>query len=323
MSAADSEQTTMRVQCVILNYKTAEMTLKAIAAAQRACARLESYRIDVVDNDSQDGSFETLSEACADMDDVVVMQSGHNGGFGAGNNFAMRRALASDEKPDYVFLLNSDAFPHEDAIEVLVRFMDDHPEAGIAGSALHGSDGVPHISSFRFPTLASEVLGSFRLGALTKVLPEKEVPIRPRPDQTRPVDWLAGAAMMIRRETLETVGLFDETFFLYFEETDLCRRARLAGFETWYVVESKAEHVGHASTGLKDLKRPMPRYWFDSRRHYFLKNHGKAYTWAANTAQAVGLATFKVRAKIQQKDDPDPARFLRDFVRYNFLDERP
>ena len=79
----------------------------------------------------------------------------------------------------------------------------------------------------------------------------------------------------------------------------------------------------HASTGLKDLKRPMPRYWFDSRRHYFLKNHGKAYTWAANTAQAVGLATFKVRAKIQQKDDPDPARFLRDFVRYNFLDERP
>jgi hypothetical protein len=129
--------------------------------------------------------------------------------------------------------------------------------------------------------------------------------------------------MMFRREMLEQVGLFDETFFLYFEETDLCRRAALAGWPTWYVVESRVAHVGHGSTGLKDKSRPMPTYWFDSRRHFFVKNYGRAYTWAANALHATGLATFKVRSRLQRKDDPDPARFLRDFVRYNFLDRRP
>jgi GT2 family glycosyltransferase len=301
------------------------MTLRCIRAAREALANVPSHRIDVVDNDSRDGSFPKLEAAvrAEGWPDVVVMQSGHNGGFGAGNNYAMRRALASDDPPDFVHLLNSDAFPEPDAIEALLDFMDAHPDVGIAGSALTGTDGEPHISAFRFPSLESEVLGSARLGLLTRMLPEREIAIFPRPDRTRRVDWLAGASMMIRREVLEEVGLFDERFFLYFEETDLCRRAWLRGWPTWYVLESRVTHVGHASTGLKDLSRRMPSYWFDSRRHYFRKNHGKAYTWAANTALAVGLATYKVRARIQKKDDPDPNRFWRDFVHYNFLKNRP
>ena len=310
---------------MILNYKTADMTIECVRNARKAVAPIDDHRIEVVDNDSQDGSYETIRAAreAEGWDDVDVVASGHNGGFGAGNNFAIRRALASDDPPDFVFLLNSDAFPEEDAIEKLIGFMERHPEIGIAGSQLYGTDGVPHISAFRFPTLQSEVLGSTRLGLLSRMMPEREVPIRPRPTASRPVDWLAGAAMMIRREVLEDVGLFDETFFLYFEETDLCRRARLRGWPTWYVVESQVAHVGHASTGLKDLSRPMPRYWFDSRRHYFTKNHGKAYTWAVNAAQAVGLASYKVRARLQKKEDPNPTRFLRDFVRYNFVENRP
>ena len=315
----------MKLLVVVLNYKTADMTIRCVDNARKAVARIDGHRIDVVDNDSQDGSYEALLRAKEERgwEDVEILESGHNGGFGAGNNFAIRRALASADPPDFVFLLNSDAFPEQDAIERLLDFMEDHPDVGLAGSQLYGTDGVPHISAFRFPTLESEVLGSTRLGVLARLLPEREVPIRPRPSESRPVDWLAGAAMMIRREVLEEVGLFDETFFLYFEETDLCRRARLRGWPTWYVVESQVAHVGHASTGLKDLSRPMPRYWFDSRRHYFTKNHGKAYAWAANAAQALGLATFKVRARLQKKDDPDPAHFLRDFVKYNFVENRP
>ncbi len=315
----------MQVLCVILNYKTPAMTLDAVRAARRALERIDGHHIDVVDNDSGDGSFEILSDTVAreGWRDVQVLETGHNGGFGYGNNFAIRRALASSDPPDFVYILNSDAFPEPDAIEVLVRFMRERPEVGIAGSAIWGTDGVPHISAFRFPTVWSEVAGGFRLGLINRLLPDVEVPIRPRPEVSREVDWLAGASMMIRRKVLEEVGVFDETFFLYFEETDLCRRARQAGWPTWYVVESKIEHVGHASTGLKDLRRPMPRYWFDSRRHYFLKNHGRAYLWAANTIHAAGLASFKLRARVQRKDDPDPVRFLRDFVRYNFLLNRP
>lgn len=315
----------MQVLCVILNYRTPAMALDAVRAARRALERIESHRIDVVDNDSGDGSFETMSETVAreGWSDVQVLQTGHNGGFGYGNNFAIRRALSSSDPPEFVYILNSDAFPEPDAIEVLVRFMREHPKVGIAGSALWGTDRAPHISAFRFPSFWSEVAGSFRLGLLSRMLPDAEVPIRPRPEASREVDWLAGASMMIRRQVLEEVGLFDETFFLYFEETDLCRRARQAGWSTWYVVESKVAHVGHASTGLKDLRRPMPRYWFDSRRYYFLKNHGRAYLWAANAAHATGLATFKVRARIQGKEDPHPVGYLRDFVRYNFIANRP
>jgi GT2 family glycosyltransferase len=315
----------MQLLTIILNYKTPDMTLEAVRAARAALVNVPSHRIDVVDNDSGDGSFEKLSEAVAreGWDDVLVLQTGHNGGFGYGNNYAIRRALRSDDPPDFVYILNSDAFPEPDAIEALLRFLRDHPEVGIAGSAIYGTDGEPHITAFRFPTWKSEVAASFRLGLLGRALPDSEVPIQPRPEETRQVDWLAGASMMIRRHVLDEVGLFDEGFFLYFEETDLCRRARLAGWPTWYVVESRVAHVGHGSTGLKDKKKPMPRYWFDSRRHYFLKNHGKAYLWAANAIHATGLATYKMRARLQQKDDPDPARFLVDFVRYNFLVKRP
>lgn len=315
----------MKLLAIILNYKTADMTSRCIREARAALAPIDDHRLAVVDNDSQDGSYERLRDevAAEGWEDVEVQQTGHNGGFGAGNNFAIRRALASSDPPDFVYLLNSDAFPEPDAIVALLSFMERHPDVGIAGSQLYGTDGDPHISAFRFPSLESEVLGTARLGLLERLWPQREVPIRPRPDRTRPVDWLAGASMMIRRDVLEDVGLFDERFFLYFEETDLCRRARLRGWTTWYVVESQVAHVGHGSTGLKDLSRPMPRYWFDSRRHYFRKNHGKAYTWAANAAHAMALASFKVRARLQRKDDPDPDRFLRDFVRYNFLEKRP
>jgi len=201
--------------------------------------------------------------------------------------------------------------------------MDERPDAGIAGSQLVGPEGDRQVSAFRFPSLASELVGSVRLGLLERALPEREVPIHPPPSRTTTADWLAGASMMIRAETFEDVGGFDEGYFLYFEETDLCRRAALRGWTTWYVVDSRCVHLVHGSTGLRDLSRPMPRYWFDSRRHYFRKNHGRAYAWAANVVHAAGLATYRVREKLQGKAPQDPARFLRDFCTYNFVLNQP
>ncbi|MBP7680248.1 MAG: glycosyltransferase family 2 protein, partial [Deltaproteobacteria bacterium] len=194
----------MKLLCVILNYKTAEMTLDAIRAARAALTTLD-HRIDVVDNDSQDGSFERLTAAVAEAGwpDVRVVQSGHNGGFGAGNNVALRAALLEPEPPEFLYILNSDAFPAPDAIEALVRFLEQHPRAGIAGSFIHGPDGDPHLTAFRFPSVASEALSGFRLGVLKRLLPEREVPIHPMPSETQRVDWLAGASMMFRRELLQ------------------------------------------------------------------------------------------------------------------------
>ena len=117
-------------------------------------------------------------------------------------------------------------------------------------------------------------------------------------------------------EVLEKIGLFDETFFLYFEETDLCRRAALAGWPTDYVVESRVAHIGSVSTGMKTWAR-IPGFWLDSRLHYYVKNHGPAYAFAATLATLAGGALWRARLLIQRKDRGDPPLYLRDMARHH------
>jgi len=138
------------------------------------------------------------------------------------------------------------------------------------------------------------------------------------PTETIQVDWLAGASMLIRRQVLEDIGLMDDTFFLYFEETDYCRRAREAGWTTHYVVESSVTHIGSVSTGMKDKSKPTPTFWYASRRHYFLKNHGRLYLWAANLAFVLGASLCRIRYRLANRPILDPDHHLRDFIRFNF-----
>ncbi len=315
----------MKLLTILLNYRTADMTVDAAKAALRELDRVGDYHLAIVDNDSGDGSYERLQKAKVEEgwgDKVSIQQTGHNGGFGYGNNYMIRKGLAWDDPPDYFYILNSDAFPDEGAIETLVRHMDAHPEHGIGGSFLHGPDGEPHISAFRFFSVASEVETWFRLRPVSALLENHRVPIG-IPDETTEVDWLAGASMILRREVLEKIGLFDETFFLYFEETDLCLRASRAGFRTVYVRESSVTHIGSGSTGLKNIKTRMPKYWFDSRRYYWRKNHGRSTFWAVNVAHAAGFGLVRVRQRLMGRPDDDPPRFWRDFIKYNFLTRHP
>jgi N-acetylglucosaminyl-diphospho-decaprenol L-rhamnosyltransferase len=278
------------VLTVVLNYKTPDMTLKAAEAALTAMEGIAGGIV-IVDNDSQDGSFEAMSARAiargwTDDGRVRVIQSGRNGGFGAGNNVGIQARLADGSAPDYVYILNSDAFPAPDAIRVLLDHLETTPEAGFSGSYIHGTDGETHLTSFRFPSIASEFEGAINFGPVTRLLKNAKVPIE-TPTETRTVDWLAGASMMMRQSILDEIGLFDETFFLYFEETDLCLRARRAGHLTDYVPASKVAHIGSASTGMKEWAR-VPDFWFDSRWHYFSKNHGSLYAATATVVHLVG-----------------------------------
>ena len=308
-----------RLLVVLLNYRTAEMTLRAAEAALVALEGLDAEMV-VVDNDSRDGSFERLSEAAKTRGwtaggRVRVIQSGRNGGFGAGNNVGIRAGLCDGTAPDLVYLLNSDAFPAPDAIRRLCDALAGDPQAGLAGSYIHGPEGEPHVTAFRFPSVLSELEGAARLGPLTRLLGDHRVPMEV-PDRTRPVDWLAGASLMIRREVLDGIGLFDETFFLYFEETDLCRRASAAGWRTLYVRESAVAHIGSVSTGMKRWTR-VPGFWLDSRWHYFVKTHGRAYAAAATAAHVAGGLVWRLRRLVQRKPPADPPRFLRDLVAHD------
>ena len=133
---------------VILNWRTAAMTLQSVETALQGMAGMRGA-ITVVDNDSGDGSFEAMqAEVTARGWDhtavpVRVIQSGCNGGFGAGNNVGIRAGLPDGTRPDYVYILNSDAFPDQDAIPALLAHLEAHPATGFAGSFTRGDDGVP------------------------------------------------------------------------------------------------------------------------------------------------------------------------------------
>ncbi|MCD1617406.1 glycosyltransferase family 2 protein [Salipiger marinus] len=307
-----------RLLVVLLNWRTPDMTLRAAESALVAMRHLRAELV-IVDNDSGDGSFEKIAKGLqapwAKAAPVRLIQSGRNGGFGAGNNVGIRAGLSDGSCPDYVYILNSDAFPAPDAIRLLLGHLERHPEAGFAGSYIHGEDGVPHITAFRFPSVASEFEGAARFGPITRLLREHVVPL-PLPRGTTRVDWLAGASLMMRHSVLDRIGLFDETFFLYFEETDLCLRAARAGFETHYVRASEVLHIGSVSTGMKRWTR-VPGFWLDSRWHYFSKNHGRGGAVLATLAHGAGGLLWRARRLLQRKPRVDPPRFLRDLISHD------
>ncbi len=311
--------TTPRILTIILNYRTPDMTLRALAAARDAMAPL-SGEIVVVDNGSGDASCEIIPREIAargwDRDGRVrFYPSARNGGFGAGNNFGMAQGLSDGGRPDYIFILNSDAFPDRDAIKVLLEHLEAHPEAGMAGSYIEGEDGVPHQTAFRFPTIAGEFEGAVRTGIVSRFLSHAVVPLA-IPEGPARVDWCAGASVLMRQDMLDKIGTFDEMFFLYFEETDLCRRAARAGWQVWYLPRSRVVHVGSVSTGMKTWKR-TPGYWFDSRLHYFVKNHGRGYAIAATIARLSGEALWRLRARLTGRPFGAPSGFLRDLAAHS------
>jgi N-acetylglucosaminyl-diphospho-decaprenol L-rhamnosyltransferase len=306
----------VRLLTVILNWRTAPMTIRAAEAVLPQLRPGDALTI--VDNDSGDGSFEAISAAMGDR--ARVIQAGRNGGFGAGNNVGIRAGMPNGSRPDLVFIQNSDAFPDPGAVDALRNHLLAHHEAGFAGSYIHGPDGEPHLTTFRFPSVASEFEGQARFGPITRALAGSVVPV-PTPERSGRVDWLAGAALMMREEVLREIGLFDETFFLYFEETDLCLRAARAGWETHFVRESSVEHIGSVSTGMKDWER-VPEYWYDSRRHYFAKNHGVGGAAAAMAAHVAGGLVHRARRGLAGRRADDPKGYLRRLVTHG-LGRRP
>lgn len=308
-----TNKTDPRVLTVVLNFRTPELTLRAVEAALREMENIEGA-LTVVDNDSGDGSYETLVEAVKTRgwSRVRVFQSGNNGGYGAGNNFGIRQGLPDGSSPDYIYILNSDAFPEAGAIRVLVEHMQANPEVGFAGSRLHGEDGEYHQTAFRFPTILSEFESAAMTGPISRML-RRHIVALPEPKAVRTVDWMAGASLLLRHDTYIETGGFDERFFLYFEETDLCFRARRSGWQSVYLPQSRVMHIGSVSTGMKTWKR-TPSFWFDSRMWYFTKNHGLPYATVATLAYVAGAMISGLRGVFGKRSSGQPQHFLGDLV---------
>ena len=312
-----SEQS-LRLLVIIVNYRTAQLTINCLNSLANEIKALSGTQVIVVDNNSGDRSVAEIESAINHHgwhDWASVMPCPINGGFAFGNNQGIRPNLNSANAADYFLLLNPDTIVRKGAVQVLLDFMEEHSQVGIAGSRLEDPDATPQCSAFRFHTLLSELDTALRLGIVSKILAKWIVapPVASIPHQT---DWVAGASMIIRREVFETTGLMDEEYFLYYEEVDFCLQAHKSGWNCWYVPQSRVVHlVGQSSgvTNTKTVPKRLPKYWFDSRRRYFLKNHGWFYTILTDLVWLLSFILGRCRLFLQGKPNNDPPYFLRDF----------
>jgi GT2 family glycosyltransferase len=311
------------VLTITVTYKSAEWTAKSLRALAVERARSPHIVLDavIVDNASGDSpALRRLIDENGWGDWATLITAERNGGFAYGNNVAFAHAYALPRVPDFFYLLNPDAEVRPGAVEALVKFFDERPDAGLAASSIEEANGELWPFAFRFPSLASEVESGISWGPVTKLLQDRTVRRQMATDAVEEVDWFPGASMMLRREVVDAIGGMDESYFLYFEETDYLLRAKEAGFKSYYVPQSRVAHAAGQSTGVTARReRParLPGYWFESRRRYFAKNHGFAYAAATDVAAIVAYSLGAVKRIIQRR--PDVPSFVPDLLRHSVL----
>jgi N-acetylglucosaminyl-diphospho-decaprenol L-rhamnosyltransferase len=310
------------VAVVIVSYQSAKLTVDCLKSieAERATADMR-IRVIVVDNASGDASVITKEvEANQWSTWVTSVQAPRNGGFAYANNLGLRRACDYGI-PDYFHMLNPDTLVRKGAIGALARFLETNPAVGIAGSGFENLDGSKWPIAFRFPSIMSEVESGLQFGIMSRILQPWVVAMQ-MSSVAQPVDWVSGASMMVRRTVLDAIGGFDENYFLYFEETDFCWRARKAGFSTWYVPESLVMHIAGQSTSVTVRNahpKRLPAYWFESRRRFFSVAYGTPYAMAADLAALVGHGLGSLKRFVLGRRDRAIPGFLADLMQHSLL----
>ncbi len=305
---------------IVVNYRTPELTIRCIDALEEARTAFPDLRAIVVDGGSADGSADRIARAVEARDWVLLLPLTVNGGFAFANNQAIAALGAGGTWPEAIALVNPDARVRGGALEAMAALLDRRPDAGAVGALLIQEDGRPQSSAFHFPSLRGELCRGARMALLERLLRAPSGSIVA--ESALEVPWVTGAAVMLRTAALRSVGLFDEGFFLYFEETDLMRRLRRRGWSIWHEPLARVVHDGGAATQIRDPKtgmpggRRMPRYWYESRRRYFALAHGRGYAFMTGIAWLVGHGVWKIRQVLAPRRDDGPARSGHDLLAF-------
>jgi GT2 family glycosyltransferase len=259
------------------------VTFNALPWVERALESVRSHETIVVDHGSTDGTLELVRERFPEA--RLIEQE--NKGLGGGSNAGMRVATG-----DYFLLLNSDAWALDGSVERLAAFAEEHPEAAVFGPRVLNPDGSLQRSVRGFPTLwrlateyfflrklapRSQALNAFYAGGFDH-------------DQVSEAEFLLGAILLVRREAADTVGLFDEDFFMFSEETDWCYRFRQAGWKVLFTPEAEFVHVGGATT--QKNWGPMFREQVRGHLRFLAKHRGLK---EAERARRLLLASLRLR----------------------------
>jgi N-acetylglucosaminyl-diphospho-decaprenol L-rhamnosyltransferase len=271
---------TSDVSVVIVSYNSREYLARCLGAVADG-----PHEVVVVDNASTDGSPAFVRER---FPSVRLLELTENRGFGAGNNAGMKEATGR-----WLLLLNADAWPVEDGVERLAAFAESRPGLAAAGPRVVGPDGCRQATVRGFPTLWRLATEYFFLRKLAPRSRALNAFYGAGFDYRSPheADWLMGSVLLLRREAVEEVGGFDERFFMFSEEVDLCYRLRQAGWTVEFTPQAEFVHVGGAST------RPewgrLYREQLRSHLRFFAKHHGPA---RAEQARLLLLRALRVRA---------------------------
>jgi GT2 family glycosyltransferase len=289
------------VTVVIVSFNTRDVLRECLRSVFREKGSLR-VQVIVVDNASTDGSPAMVEQ---EFQDVLLIRSEVNLGFGPANNLGFRSAVGR-----YLVLLNSDAFLTEGALQRSVAHMDANPGAGLGGGRLTGRDGSWQPSARMFPTVFSDLLV---LSGLAARFPRSRIFGRAdrtwaSPLEAAKVDWVPGAYAIVRTEAVDSIGLFDPRFFLYYEEVDLCKRIKNAGYSIWYWPDIVIIHIGGESSRqvrslqLSQTGAQLTLWRMRSMLLYYRKHHGFA-AWIAMGLEAVWYWLRSQRRRLST--DPD------------------
>lgn len=251
------------VSIIFVNYKTKDLTINAIKSVKEKTKNLD-YEIIVVDNNSQDGSIEEIEKT---FQDINIIKNHDNSGFGSANNIAIKNA-----KGKYVFCLNTDTLLVNNAIKIMFDFMEQPQNSNVAvcGGYLTDINNIPIPCGGNFPSII-EIL--WKLG-LKNIFPKiyNKYSLILNSDyvsKIQNVDYISGADIFIRKSSLDIVGLFDENIFMYFEETDLCKRIKNMGFDIKFVNNAKIIHLEG-----KSIKNTIQKLkWSKCSEFYYFRKH--------------------------------------------------
>ena len=285
----------MSVSVVVVSYNVRDHLVRCLEAVVD-----RGHEVVVVDNASTDGTPELVRER---FPSVRLVELPENRGFGAGNNAGMEVAGG-----DWFLLLNADAWPVDDAVERLAAFGDEHPEAAVVGPRLRNPDGSLQRSVRGFPTLwrlATEYLFLRKLAPRTRAL-NAFYGARFDHESVREADWLYGACLLVRRAATQEVGLFDEDFFLFSEETDWCYRFREAGWKVLFYPGAEIVHVGGASHGGRDVPGENVR----GHLRFLAKHHGPREAEQARRGSSRGRRVAPPFTAASAEDVPRRGRLV-------------
>lgn len=311
------------IAIIIVNFRTPELVVRCISALSGERKSLPNLQVVVVDGGSLDDSVDKLRIALMNprfSGWISLLPLPVNGGFGWANNQAILQLLGRPQPPEYIYLVNPDAEIMPGALTALLDQILRRPRLAACGSRLLDNNGRVLGAAFRFPSPLREFARGLRTAEVSRLLGIKDGMIET--NTATDVDWVTGASVLLRSAALREVGLFDDGFFLYFEEVELMWRLQRAGWNICHVPASCVTHEGGASTGvgINDGQFPgrVPEYWYRSRRRFFSLCYGRLGALLAGVFWLLGHALWLVRARAEGRGDRVPCEG-RDFLRVGIL----